>query len=123
MSTVIAILSEYTPREPQMSAVGSCDLITTAGTKYRSLMMTPEERDEVGFTILMGGWLRILQIMQERLDRPVKSGDKPTLGDIEAFRRAKPVTEGEIKTAYGHPAWAIRAERVINDCRAIMAST
>ena len=85
--------------------------------------MTREEKNETELTILIGGWLRICQIMHARLGRALKPSDKPIAADIEAYRFAKPVTDEEIKAAYERPEWAVTAERVINECRATLAAT
>jgi hypothetical protein len=84
--------------------------------------MTREERTETAFAILMGGWIRIRAIMELRLGRSVSLGDKPTSADLEAYRRARPVTDQEIKSVYRQPQWDLVAERIINQCRAILAA-
>jgi hypothetical protein len=84
--------------------------------------MTREEKNETALTIRIGGWLRICQIMQARLGRAPKPSDKPTAADIAAYGVAKPVTDDEVKTVYARPEWFVTAERVINECDAIIGA-
>ena len=84
--------------------------------------MTREEKDEIPFTILLGGWTRVQRIVQERLGRPVKPHDKSTMTDIIEARRHGPITADEMKSAYQQPGWAVTAERIIGQCRMLLAA-
>lgn len=84
--------------------------------------MTNEERSEIDLFILSGGWYRLLLIIRSRLGHPVKPHDKPTMADIIKADHRKLVTTDEMKAAYQEPGWADTAERIISQCRTLLAA-